>query len=548
LDTADLSWHIATGLAGRASGRRPATAAGAIVLALIVAAGAAFAAEEIHPPVGVGEVNPDSAMVRALRGIAGEPLTLERALDLAMGEATSLRAAEAAHEAARATVRSESGTFDPEIFGELSRNGLEQPATSPFSGAAVLDQEQTVTSAGARWYSPIGTEVTASLGSTRLENNSSFSLINPVHNAESRLEITQPLLRGFGPAASSELAAVRHESEAAEAGVRDARLEVRAEVEATYWELHAAERDLAVRQLLRENAAALQQEATLRSQAGLVGPGEVAGARGFRAEQELAVIDAEEALDRVSDRLGSWMGTRPGRELRYSPVDDPPRYDESAPADSLVAWALRSNETLAALQKNRAAHEERLRGARWDALPGLDLFGSIGGLGLAGTGREVAFGDSVFRSSLDTGLSDSWREALERDYATWSAGLRVSLPLGLRYGRGERDRWRAEVRRAQALETDARRALEEQVRSQHRELMHGNRRLELSREGVEATMEQVRIGLLEYRAGRSSAFELVRLAADLGAAQQRYSQALVRTARAAAQLRRLTGGRWPAMQ
>ena len=39
-----------------------------------------------------------------------------------------------------------------------------------------------------------------------------------------------------------------------------------------------------------------------------------------------------------------------------------------------------------------------------------------------------------------------------------------------------------------------------------------------------------------------TAFEVVRLAADLATAQQRYSDALVRTARAAAVLRQLTGG------
>jgi outer membrane protein TolC len=48
--------------------------------------------------------------------------------------------------------------------------------------------------------------------------------------------------------------------------------------------------------------------------------------------------------------------------------------------------------------------------------------------------------------------------------------------------------------------------------------------------------------MIEYRNGRSTAFEVVRLAADLAGAQQRYSQALVRTARAAAALTQLTGG------
>jgi hypothetical protein len=55
----------------------------------------------------------------------------------------------------------------------------------------------------------------------------------------------------------------------------------------------------------------------------------------------------------------------------------------------------------------------------------------------------------------------------------------------------------------------------------------------------------VRIGLIEFHNGRLTAFELVRLGEDYAIAQQRYSGALVRTAKAAATLRQLTSGGYP---
>ena len=60
-----------------------------------------------------------------------------------------------------------------------------------------------------------------------------------------------------------------------------------------------------------------------------------------------------------------------------------------------------------------------------------------------------------------------------------------------------------------------------------------------------AAQEQVRIGLIDFYNGRTTAFELVRLGADFATAQQRYSQALVRTAKAAAILKQLTSGAYP---
>ncbi len=70
----------------------------------------------------------------------------------------------------------------------------------------------------------------------------------------------------------------------------------------------------------------------------------------------------------------------------------------------------------------------------------------------------------------------------------------------------------------------------------------GRRRMVAAREGVAAAQEQVRIGLIEFQNGRTTAFELVRLGQDFAIAQQRYSEALVRSAKAAARLRQLTSG------
>ena len=93
------------------------------------------------------------------------------------------------------------------------------------------------------------------------------------------------------------------------------------------------------------------------------------------------------------------------------------------------------------------------------------------------------------------------------------------------------------MNRAEQQYVEAERTLEEQVRAAHRELKNGQNRLQLSEENVKATLDQVRIGMIEYKGGKVTAFELVRLGADLANAQRRYSKTLVRTAKAAAQLK-----------
>ncbi|TMQ47128.1 MAG: hypothetical protein E6K71_10865, partial [Candidatus Eisenbacteria bacterium] len=84
------------------------------------------------------EQNPDSTLAIAIQKIEGTPITLEDALQKALVQETSVREADASMRAARGTLRHESGAFDPELFFDASRTGIDQPSASPFSGGDTL--------------------------------------------------------------------------------------------------------------------------------------------------------------------------------------------------------------------------------------------------------------------------------------------------------------------------------------------------------------------------------------------------------------------------
>jgi outer membrane protein TolC len=485
--------------------------------------------------------NPDSALAAALAGIRGEPLALEDAVARALEHATGVREAEAGVRAAAGAHRRESGAFDPVLFADLEVRDESAQTASPFSGANVLETQQRLTNAGARLRLPIGTELEARLSTTRLETNSAFASLNPEYSSQGRLSVRQPLLKGFGPAAGGARAAAERSLDAAKARYSDAELAVEADAVTTYWDLYAAERDLAVQQVIAERAEALLAQARRRAAAGLAGPSEVATARVFLTEQQLAAIDREERLDEVSDRLASLLGGAPvSGTSRWHAETEPPSAVPVEDEEALVGRALARNGEIRAAREDLEALRLQADAARWNAFPSLDLIGSVGGNGLTGDGRAVTFGDTT-TSAQDTGrgFGESVSEALRRESPTWSVGVTLEVPLGFRAGRGEWARLRAEAERAEQRVVELERSVREDVRARHRELEHGLRRLELARAGVDASLEQVRIGQIEYANGRTTAFELVRLGADLAAAQERYSSALVRTAQAEAELRRL---------
>ncbi len=186
-----------------------------------------------------------------------------------------------------------------------------------------------------------------------------------------------------------------------------------------------------------------------------------------------------------------------------------------------------------------------LDAAFWQAFPKVDLVGSLNSSGLGGDSQNVIFGGDTLRSSTSGSFGHVLSEVFKRKFPGWSVGVEVSLPIGLRKGLGEKDRLEAGSLTAQQSYIELSRLLEQQVRESYRELANGNERLKVSREGVDAAQEQVRIGMIEFQNGRLSAFELVRLSEDFAIAQQRYSDALVKTVKAAAELKQLTSGYYP---
>lgn len=516
-----------------------------LVLIAVVLANSALAQnnQPTDPIPSLARAVLDSSIALELAKLPGDPISLAEAQGLALGGATQVQIATADAAAARGAARTEAGSYDPELYGEAQYTNDDIPSASPFIGADVLRTEATSGTAGLRWTAPLGTELSASLNAVRMETNSDLALLVPEYTSYGELLMVQPLLDGFGVGQRGALTEAERRRDAADELLEEARLATLAAVEDRYWELYAAGRDFTVQRIITERAAALVDQAVTRNQVGVAGPVDVANARVFLAEQQQTLLDARELLGDTSDRLASLIGMRPsGAEGIYVPNEEPPADFPVVPVEQLIQTATARNHQIRALEREVEANRAGFDQARRNALPDLDLFGGLGGYGLTGDPQVVDFGGNQITTDIDGGLGDGLSQVIQRQYPAWRVGLSFSVPLGNRADGGERDQREADLVRAEQRLEEGRRTLDADIRSVHRALANGQERLDAARFGVDAAGEQVRIGVLEYESGRTSAFELVRLGGDLAAAQQRYSRALVRTARAAAVLRLLTGG------
>ncbi|HXX62913.1 MAG TPA: TolC family protein [Bacteroidota bacterium] len=485
--------------------------------------------------------NPDSALQTILQQLAGTRISLAQAEQSAAQYATNVRTSEAVYMASEGSVRREEGSYDPVVYFNMNRLDNRQPSSSFFTGAPILATQQTASNGGISLNLPVGTHIEADLVTSRLTTNSTFAALNPELDATGSLTVRQPLLGGFAASARKKLNNAEAQRDAEKSRYDQQVLAARGDVERLYWDLYAAERDYAVQKLTRDRAEAFLKETLLRAQTGLVGSDQVASARTSLAQQELALIDRDEQLGAQSDQLAAYIGLRPDApESRYVPADTPATTYTLEPVEVLVDRAQKNNRDLLAAQKDIDAASALSDAATWEALPSVDLIGSFGGNAILGTSQLVNIPGLVSYTVPGGTFGDALNQVLKRDYPSWSLGVAVNIPVGFRSGLGEKDRLDAGVLSAQQHKVELSRALDQQVRAAYRELAHGTARLKAAREGVDAAQEQVRIGLIEFRAGRQTAFQLVRLAEDLADAERQYSAALVRTAKASSTLHQLT--------
>ncbi|MEJ2614527.1 MAG: TolC family protein [Ignavibacteriaceae bacterium] len=492
-------------------------------------------------------INPDSALQTILNNLKGKSLTLSQAREYASKNSASLKQSEAVYLGAKGSLKRERGYFDPEFFFNFNYESQKIPQASFFAGADVLSTQQTDAATGLRLNLPIGTKFELSLNSTRLKTNSGFAFLNPEYDAFGSITLRQPLLSGFTASGRKDLKQAELNLESAKAQYDQTLLNTNVAVEQAYWNLYTAARNYAVQTLIVERAEAFLKEAQLHFKAGLAGPNQVANAKTFWAEQKLLLIDRDEQFDSQSDQLAVLIGKRPDEgNSRFLAVDTPPNDFPIEPVNNLVEYALNNNLDIQSAKKSIDIADALVSAASWQALPQVDLVGSISSNGLGGTAQDVSFpGFDPIHTTTSGSFGNVLSQVFQRKYPGWSIGVELTLPIGLRSGFGEKDRLEAGTLNAKQNYIELSRTLEKQIRTSYRELEHGNERLKVSREGVDAAQEQVRIGMIEFKNGKLTAFELVRLAEDFAVAQQRYSDALVKTVKAASDLKQLTSGYYP---
>lgn len=378
---------------------------------------------------------------------------------------------------------------------------LNQQPVTPFTDfdnrrTVVFEQDADRAEASLGFRTPLGTRaaLTAREAKIRTTFEGDQRTIRPFYQAFGGIEVRQPLLKDFGPAANlADVRVARISQRVAEMVWEKSVSDALAAVLGNYFDMLFAQADLRVKQDAIAADTKLMQQNQRRLELGFMSPIDVQQARAqisLDLEQQLLsknlFMERQFALRRLITREATESASR-----IFLPVETPnlemPHLDRSA----LLAIAFTERLDYLAAVTDAEKQDIRLRFARNQLWPQLDLSGTYGYNGLADSER------------------DARSRATSSQAPQWSVGVQFSVPLGnvqaraqLAAIKGFKEQAILKIRQSEIMVTvDVDTALSR--------IETSRQRLETARQTRELNEEAVRIAYKRLEEGQISSFDLI---------------------------------------
>ncbi len=368
-------------------------------------------------------------------GVEVIEMSLDAAIDRALGANLNIQSARLNPIIQRYSLRSAQAAFTPTFSSNLSYNNSTNQSTSQLDGGARTTSERisfnSSLSQQMPWY---GGRLSANFNNSRNETNSAFSTRNPSYSSSVNLSYTQPLLAGLS--IDNQRAAL--ETQAIQTEITDLQLEaqvetITAQVRTRYWALRAAIESIEIQRRSLAQAQEIRQQNQVRFEAGQATQYQVIQTDAQVASAEQSLLNAEINWRNAELAFKQLLLDGADDDLltqRINPTDLPTVVDQDVNLDAAIETALGSRIDLRAQRQQLDIADLNLDVTQSNALPDLSLSASYSLSGVGGNlfQRDQLGGDPILVQ--EGGYFDGLQSIADFDTPTWNLTLSGSYPLG----------------------------------------------------------------------------------------------------------------------
>ncbi|MCA9420936.1 MAG: TolC family protein [Nitrospira sp.] len=429
-------------------------------------------------------------------------LTLQEAVMEALDHNLDIRVSRHTRDVRLTDIVFQQAQFDPtvELGGRYDRTVV--PLNRPIFGLGgvtlgsipdTFDQNETNFSLGLKQKLLTGGSYDLTFDTNRnsVAGSTSF-LFNPAYSSNVLFNLTQPLLRNFGPTVNNiQITLAQNAADVEQLTLLNQILSVIAQVEQAYWELVFARENLKVARATLQAAEELLASNRAKVKAGVMADVEVLQAQAGVANQIEQILLAQKTVLDQEDQLRLLLSKS---ELKLTqttplvPLDPPIQHLQETPLQENLEVAFEHRPEILQAKMNIETSNVNTRFAKNQLLPDLSFQGS---LGLSGLGRNPG---------------DNWDRLGSTDFYNMGGGLVLSYPIGNRSAQSQYQRRILETQQSQAsllrirqqIILDVKEAIR-QVQTSFKRTRTNQTARQLSERQLKAEQERLNLGLSTTR-------------------------------------------------
>lgn len=348
-------------------------------------------------------------------------LSLGDAIQLALENNTDIQIDESQTDTARASIGAARASFDPTINGAFN---TQRSTESSFSQAAIAPTLSGLSQQFDLGFSQTfetGTNVQTSVNATKFSSNINFGFVNPSVFGNFSIQISQPLLRGFGllPNRGPIIVAQRNLAES-RANFRQQVSTIVLNVVTQYWSVVQARENLDVTQSLLAQAQQSYDHDKQALQKGALPPLDIYRSESQVAQRRVTEIQAEYAVKEAEDAFRHILGADIDPNIRALDLN---LTEKAEPTGELLSVDIAA-ELKKAMQNRADLEAQRLQ------LESDDLNVRIAHNGLK---PQLLLSALYSGSGLNTTTTGPFLEALDQSFGftqpTYGGSLTLNLPI-----------------------------------------------------------------------------------------------------------------------
>jgi len=493
-----------------------------------------IAASGADATVTGGGTNLSPEQIRQLLKQHEVPLSLQACLQLALKNNLQIAIERINPALSRQRVEQAKSVFDPVASLTLSKDRSVRQVGSALALPAQNELENLNMDAGisGKWIT--GTETELHFTGSRNKTNSVFAGLNPSYSSELILSLTQPLLKDFGISANTAALRIAANNETISRDrFADQVMEVLYHVESAYWELVYAKDALLVEEASLKRAEDFLKLTKGKVDVGLLPKVEILQAEAERAAREEGVISAQDAFQDAEDLLRRLLNLSEKEaywEIHLVPTDSPRVESVESDLSRELQEGLKHRPDLNQAKMDLKNRKIRFRYSRNQLLPRVDLIGSLGLSGLAGTAQaQQDFQDpsKTVLSPFSGNYNDSLNELKSGSNYSYSLGLQVTYPLGNRNAKSEMVLAELEKRKALFGLKDLENRVIQEVREAYRQIRTNRKRIAATEAARKLAGERLKSETRRFDLGMSTSHDVLEYQEKFALAQRRELRARI---------------------